>query len=153
MRSLVYVLACIAIAMPAGLGGGGDPDPDSPTCRASLEGDLLVTGIDFPGGYSVEGPWTVLDSHRTARDDGAQGQLLTAVLDRIVEVQNTGQRVESSFPSPIETTFEGRDDAELVQRAAEVWCVVVMKAQGHMRSIPPAEQAPIRMAMLDRPFG
>jgi hypothetical protein len=135
MRFMIHALACLAIAIPVGLGGGGEPgeEDDGPLCRASLEGDQLTTAIEFADGYTVEGPWTVV----LAEQDAEARQMLTAVLDRIVEVRGeSGDRVESPFPTPIETTFEGRDDAEVVQRAAEVWCVVVMKAQGHIPAVP-----------------
>lgn len=151
MRFLINCLACFAIAIPVALGGNGeipaDDVADSPTCRASLDGEALTTAIEFIDGSRVEGPWRVVANLATEIANGESGHMVTAVLDRIVEVNATsGDRVESAFPTPIETTFEGRDDAEVVQRAAEIWCVVVMKAQGKLHDSPNGGTAPLRVA-------
>ena len=61
---------------------------------------------------------------------------MNASLDRIIEVQpGTGQRVTTPFPEPIETTFDGESEQELVERAAQIWCLTVIRAQqNHQRN-------------------
>jgi hypothetical protein len=97
----------------------------TPTCRAERLGEALITRIEYPDGYRVEGPW------RITRDTRA-GSLSTiqAVLDRIVEFRPlTSTQQMTSLPSAIEMTFRGRSPVALLEEAANVWCVTVMKAR------------------------
>src|SRR5690606_16947219 len=83
-----------------------------------------------PDGYAVEGPWRVTGNRPVALEDGRPGMAMSASLDRIVEVDPaTGQRITTPFSEPIQTTFEGQSEEDLVYRAAQIWCLTVLKAQ------------------------
>jgi len=133
MRFFSILVTALALVLPAPLAAqtGGQ----APSCRGSLEGDRLTTTITFPNGYTVEGPWRVSGNRPVALEDGTRGVAMNASLDRIIEVQpGTGQRVTTPFPEPIETTFDGESEQELVERAAQIWCLTVIRAQqNHQR--------------------
>src|SRR5690606_30058943 len=99
-------------------------------------GDRLTTTITFPNGYTVEGPWHVSGNRPVSLEDGTRGVAINASLDRIIEVEpGTGQRVTTPFPEPIETTFDGQNEQQLVERAAQIWCLTVIRAQqNHQRN-------------------
>jgi hypothetical protein len=128
MRFLMNTILVLALAAPAGL--SAQEPGNAPACRGSLDGDQLTTTIEFPDGYAVEAPWRVTWDRTASLEDGRRGVIASARLDRIVEVDpSTGQRVVTPFPDPIETTFEGHSEEELVYRAAQIWCLTVIKAQ------------------------
>ncbi len=128
MRFLRKAVAALALAAPAGL--SAQAPADAPACRADLDGDRLTTTIEFSDGYAVEAPWSVNWNRSASLEDGSRGVAAAARLDRIVEVDPaTGQRVVTPFPEPIQTTFEGRSEEELIYRAAQIWCLTVLKAQ------------------------
>jgi hypothetical protein len=134
MRFFSILVTALALAVPAPLAAqaGGQ----APACRGSLEGDRLTTTIIFPNGYTVEGPWRVSGNRPVALEDGTRGVAMNASLDRIIEVEpGTGQRVTTPFPEPIETTFDGENEQQLVERAAQIWCLTVIRAQqNHQRN-------------------
>lgn len=128
MRFIINAIALLALAVPAGL--RAQATGNAPACRANLDGDQLTTSIEFPDGYAVEAPWRVAWNRSASLEDGRTGVVASAQLDRIVEVTpGTGQRVVTPFPEPIATTFEGASEEELVYRAAQIWCLTVLKAQ------------------------
>ena len=128
MRFLINTILVLALAAPAGL--SAQEPGNAPACRGSLDGDQLTTTIEFPDGYAVEAPWRVTWDRAASLEDGRRGVVASAKLDRIVEVDpSTGQRVVTPFPDPIETTFDGHSEEELVYRAAQIWCLTVIKAQ------------------------
>jgi len=128
MRKLWNAMLLVALIIPAGL-EAQTRDP-APACRGSLDGNRLTTTIEFADGYAVEAPWRVSWTRGAAFEDGTSGMVANAVLDRIIESNSrNGERIETSFPEPIETTFEGATEEELVYRAAQVWCLTVLKAQ------------------------
>lgn len=128
MRFLVHAVALLALAVPA-LAGAQEP-ANAPACRASLDGDQLTTTIEFSDGYAVEAPWQMTWNRSASLEDGRRGVSAIARLDRIVEVTpGTQERVMTPFPEPIETTFEGATEQELAYRAAQIWCITVLKAQ------------------------
>jgi len=128
MRFLFKAVTALALLAPAGL--GAQAPPDAPACRADLDGNRRTTTIEFSDGYAVEAPWTVHWTRAASLEDGSRGVAADASLDRIVEVEpGTGQRVVTPFPEPIQTTFEGRSEEELIYRAAQIWCLTVLRAQ------------------------
>jgi hypothetical protein len=128
MRFLIHAAMLLALAMPVRL--GAQTPAKAPACRAALDGDLLTTTIEFENGYAVEAPWQVTWNRSASLEDGSRGVQATARLDRIVEVNpGTHERVMTPFPEPITTTFEGHSEQELAYRAAQIWCLTVLKAQ------------------------
>lgn len=128
MRWISKLLALLALVVPAGL--SAQQRGVEPACRASLDGDRLTTVIEFPDGYAVEAPWRVTWNRAAALEDGRPGVVAGVELDRIIERDPaTGQRVETPFPEPIQTTFEGATEEQMVYRAAQIWCLTVLKAQ------------------------
>lgn len=143
MRFLINAIALVALAIPAGL--IAQNPGNAPACRASLDGDQLTTTIEFPDGYAVEAPWRVAWNRSASLEDGRPGVVAAARLDHIVEVDPaTGQRVATPFPEPIETTFEGHSEEELIYRAAQIWCVTVLKAQERKPAEGAQPSAPAR---------
>ncbi|MBI4409235.1 MAG: hypothetical protein HY561_05975 [Gemmatimonadetes bacterium] len=128
MRSVVQAVALLALLVPAGLRAqAGD---ESPTCRATLEDQDLTTAIHFSNGYIVEAPWRITGNQNASLQNGRAGVVMSAVLDRIIETDPaSGQRLTTPFDQPIETTFEGESDEDLVSRAAHVWCLTVLRVQ------------------------
>jgi hypothetical protein len=105
---------------------------DGPACRAELTGSRLLTTIEFPTGLKVEGPWRVL--HNAEVIDEQPNFVMYATLDRIIETDAlTGGHHIVPFPEPISLSFEGTSQSELIQRAAQVWCVTVMRAQENQK--------------------
>lgn len=137
MRSLIHVLAALAVlAAPAGL--SAQTNDNSPACRADLDGERLTTTIRFSDGYTITAPWEVEWNRPAALDNGAEGVAVGATLDRVVEVDpETGERRVTPFPEPIETTFEGENEEAMVYRAAQIWCLTVLKAQQNSKSKAP----------------
>jgi hypothetical protein len=105
---------------------------EGPACRAELKGLDLLTILELPSGVRVEGPWRVVHSAETV--DGGTTFLMFATVDRVVERDPvTGKHSIVPFPRPVSLAFEGETQTELVQRAAQVWCVTVMRAQENQR--------------------
>lgn len=128
MRFLINTALALALAAPVGL--SAQVPGDAPACRADMDGNRLTTTIEFSDGYAVEAPWSVTWNRSASLQDGSRGVAAAASLDRIVEVDPaTGQRVVTPFPEPIETTFEGQSEDELIYRAAQIWCLTVLRAQ------------------------
>lgn len=140
MRFLIGAVALIALAMPAQI--WAQEPPKAPACRAALDGDQLTTTIEFSDGYAVEAPWQVTWNRGASLEDGRPGLTATARLDRIVEVKpGTKERVMTPFPEPITTTFEGQSEQELAYRAAQIWCLTVLKAQEQASTKPAGKPA------------
>lgn len=140
MRFLIGAVALMALAMPARV--GAQEPPKAPACRAALDGDLLTTTIEFSDGYAVEAPWQVTWNRSASLENGETGMSATARLDRIVEVRpDTKERVMTPFPEPITTTFEGQNEQELAYRAAQIWCLTVLKAQEQISRKPAGKPA------------
>lgn len=115
----------MAMLLPAS--GAGDP-PARPGCSAELVGLDLLTTAELPTGVVVQAPWRI--THRAIRDDDTTVFVMFAVLDRVIERdQLTGDRNIVPFPEPVRLVFEGATQTEVVNRAAQVWCVTVMRAQ------------------------
>lgn len=128
MRFTAIALTLVALWAPTGL--SAQESADAPACRADLDGDELTTAIEFSDGYAVEAPWRVSWDRAATMENGEAGVTAAAELDRIVELDpDTGRRVVTPFPEPIETLFEGANEDELVYRAAQIWCLTVLKAQ------------------------
>lgn len=128
MRSPINALALIALLIPVGL--TAQAQDQAPACRADLDGDRLTTTIEFADGYAVQAPWDVEYNRPATLQNGQSGIEVGASLDRIIEVNpDTGERVVTPFPEPIETTFQAANEQELAYRAAQVWCLTVLKAQ------------------------
>ncbi len=129
MRFMMTAVVAAALALPVGA-GAQLAAARAPVCRATMDGGQLTTVVQFEDGYTVEGPWQVLQNRAASLDDGAKGIQVGARLDRIVEVDPaTGERQATPFPNPVDVTFEGHTQDELITRAAQIWCASVMKAR------------------------
>ncbi|HEX9107861.1 MAG TPA: hypothetical protein VF832_11545 [Longimicrobiales bacterium] len=128
MRSIMTVVAVVAALVPATV-GAQQISRIPPVCKASMDGGQLTTVVQFDDGYTVEGPWQVLQNRAASLDDGIKGIQVGARLDRIVEVDPSGSRQATPFPNPVDVTFEGHNQDELMSRAAQIWCASVMKAR------------------------
>lgn len=134
----------LALLVP---GSGAHRVEDGPACRAELKGLDLLTIVELPSGLMVEGPWRVI--HTADMEDGDAHYTMFATLDRVVERNPiTGNRAITPFPQPISLTFEGTSQLELVQRAARVWCVTVMRAQENkaLEQVSPQQPMETRVA-------
>mgnify|MGYP001198383685 FL=1 len=129
--------------------GRESPAEPEPSCRGRLDNVLLTTTLQFPDGYAVEGPWRVISNREQPLEDGTMGRAVAASLDRVIEVDEAGNRSETPFPEPIETVFEGRTETELVYNAAQTWCRTVLQAHG-ARTNPAPGAEPQRLARVAR---
>jgi hypothetical protein len=119
----------LAVLMPA---GGAERVEDGPACSAELKGHALTTTLELPTGTRVEAPWRVV--HTGEMVEGKATFVMFATLDRVIERNpTTGSRSIVPFPAPVSLAFEGASQTETVQRAAQVWCVTVMRAQENDR--------------------
>jgi hypothetical protein len=126
---------------------------DGPACHAELRGLTLVTTVDLPSRVRVEGPWKL--SHAGALDmtNGTAHFRMEAELDRVVQIDAvTGLERETRLGSPVRLVFEGSDQKDLVRRAAQVWCVTVMRAQENhaLDQISPMQPKPVKIALAAR---
>jgi hypothetical protein len=112
----------------------------SPTCHAVRKGQDLITRIEFPDGYSVEGPW-----HVKSLISAGSGSTLTAVLDHIVESRpfTTGGPQTTALPAAIEISFKGSNMDRILNEAADLWCMTVLRA----RPLSPSMSAPDENAL------
>jgi hypothetical protein len=136
----------LALLVPA---GDSEKVEDGPACRAQLSGLDLLTIIEFPSGLTVEGPWRVVHS---ADMEAEETQfVMFATLDRVIEKDAlTGSRSIIPFPEPVSLAFEGPSQKELIQHAAQVWCVTVMRAQENqqLQRLSPSKAMNTRVAAL-----
>jgi hypothetical protein len=115
----------LALLLPA---GGAEKVRGGPACRAEVQGLKLVTVVQLPGGMVVEGPWRIV--HGGEMKDDQTHYVMLASLDHVVERDVvTGEQKLIPFPEPVNLAFEGTSQRELVERAAQIWCVTVMRAQ------------------------
>ncbi len=136
MRFKIGGAVLAALVFPAAV-AAAQPPAQEPVCRASIDGQHLTTVVRFEDGYTVEGPWQVLENRAAALADGSHGIRVGARLDRIVEVDpQTGARESTAFDHPVDVTFEGRDRGELMERAARIWCASVSKARAQEPATP-----------------
>jgi hypothetical protein len=99
----------------------------------------------------VEGPWRIVHGGEL-RDDQTHYVML-ATLDRVIERDVvTGEQKVIPFPEPVNLAFEGVNQQELIERAAQVWCVTVMRAQENqaLDRLPPNQGSITRIAALPR---
>jgi hypothetical protein len=136
----------LAVLVPA---GGAQKVEDGPACRAELNGLNLLTVLELPSGLRVEAPWRVV--HSGSDENGQTKFVMFATADRVVETDPvTGVRNIIPFPQPVSLAFEGASQRELVQRAAQVWCVTVMRAQENqdLQQLSPVAVRGTRVTML-----
>jgi hypothetical protein len=136
----------LAVLLP---GTGVERVSDGAACRAELKGHDLVTILEMATGVRVEGPWRVL--HRGDMTETGPRFVMYATLDRVVERNPlSGSEHVVPLPRPVSLAFEGDTQTELVQRAAEVWCVTVMRAQENqtLDRLPPENGLRTRVATL-----
>lgn len=101
----------------------GAPDaPEDRTCHGDLQGNVLKTTIEFEDGSRLIGPWRVAHQSQDANR-------VTAVLDRVIEVDGRGELRTTPFPHGIAVLFEGRDERDMIDNAAQVWCSTVRRAR------------------------
>lgn len=138
MRGLTIVAAAAALLITSG--ASAQQTDAVPTCSGELDGTRLTTTIEYADGYAVEAPWRVLTNRPVSSEPG---RVIAVHLDRIVErVPESGQKVTTPFPNPIQTTFEGADMDAIVSQAAQVWCVTVMNVREDGGSMVPEKSAP-----------
>jgi hypothetical protein len=102
----------------------------APICQAERRGESLITRIEYPDGYKVEGPWRI-----TSDLQAGTMSTVRAVLDHIVEFKPlTSTQQMTALPSAIEMTFRGTSLNALLEEAANVWCITVMKARASLDS-------------------
>lgn len=121
-----------------------------PACRAEVKGTQLLTVYEMPGGMLVEGPWQVVNTGEAR--DGRTHFTMFAVLHHVVERDLlTGEKQVIPFPEPVQLAFEGETQREVMQRAAQVWCVTVMRAQENqsLDRISPRRSHVTRVAMIE----
>lgn len=134
----------VALLMPT---GGTNLAVETPSCRAEIRGQSLVTVVELPTGVAVEGPWKISQ----ATDESGEAVRVLATLDHVVETDAlTGGRNVIAFPRPVSLQFEGRSQEDVVRRAARVWCVTVMRAQENQTLDMLEDRAPERIAALAR---
>jgi hypothetical protein len=115
----------LAMTLPA---DPADLARNVPTCSADLQGSALNTQMEFADGYTVEGPWRVMQTSTGELRGGGEGRIIAAVIDRIVEKDAlTGQHRTIPFGQGIAVTFEGSTHDELEEQAADLWCAAVMR--------------------------
>jgi hypothetical protein len=139
----------LAVLVPA---SGAQKVEDGPACRAELRGLDLTTTLELPTGMRVEAPWRVV--HTGDVEEGRTKFVMFATLDRVIERDPvTGTRSITPFPQPVSLAFEGESQEELVQRAAQVWCVTVMRAQenSELQKLSPSAVRAGRVAVLPQP--
>jgi hypothetical protein len=125
---------------------------DGPACSAQLEGHDLTTTLELPTGTRVEAPWRVV--HTGEMVEGKPVFVMFATLDRVIERNpKTGSRSIVPFPEPVSLAFEGHSQTEVVQRAAQVWCVTVMRAQENdkLQRLSPEPALGTRVAVQSQP--
>ncbi|HSJ05726.1 MAG TPA: hypothetical protein VK936_03420 [Longimicrobiales bacterium] len=135
----------LAVLLP---GTGVEPTSDGAACRAELKGHDLVTTLEMPTGVWVEGPWRVL--HRGDVTETGTRFVMYATLDRVVERNPlSGSQHVVPLPRPVSLAFEGDTRSEVVQRAAEVWCVTVLRAHENqtLDRLPPEKGLQTRVAV------
>src|SRR5690606_16440088 len=131
----------LALLIPT---GGAHMAEAGPTCRAELKGVNLLTVVELPNGLVVEGPWRI-DQHSSGNSPFG----MIATLDHVIERDAlTGSRNVIPFPEPVQLAFEGKTQEEVVQRAARVWCVTVMRAQENQRPDQLSEPTAARITAL-----
>jgi hypothetical protein len=122
-----------------------------PSCRAEVQGLKLVTVVHLPGGMVVEGPWRIV--HGGEMKDDQTHYVMFASLDRVIERDVvTGEQKVIPFPEPVNLAFEGTNQREMVERAAQIWCVTVMRAQENQAfdRLPSNQGGITRIAALPR---
>lgn len=122
------------------------------TCRAELKGVNLLTVMELPSGIVVEAPWQII--HRGVDEARVKRFVVFATLDRVIEKDEiTGARKIVPFPEPIRLGFEGNTHEEVVENAAQVWCVTVMRAQENqsLDRLSPTEAQHARITALPGP--
>jgi hypothetical protein len=121
---------------------------DIPECHAAIEGGMLNTRVEFAGGYAIEGPWRVMHNGRAELHDGREGRAISAVLERMVEIDAiTGSHRMTEFPQGIAIRFVGHTQDELIEKAAQLWCLAVMRMRGGATGrFAPATIPPQRVA-------
>ncbi len=136
MRFKIGGAVLAALVFPAAV-AAAQPPAQEPVCRASIDGQHLTTVVRFEDGYTVEGPWEVLENRAESLSDGSHGIRMGARLDRIVEVDpQTGARQSTAFDHPVDVTFEGRDRGDVMERAARIWCASVSRARAQEPATP-----------------
>jgi hypothetical protein len=114
----------LAVLLPA----GGAEVNDGRSCKAEVKGLKLLTIVHLPGGIVVEGPWEIV--HSGEMREQQPHYVMLARLDHVVERDAiTGEQKVIPLPAPVNLTFEGTSQHDLVEHAAQIWCVTVMRAR------------------------
>ncbi|HEX6559191.1 MAG TPA: hypothetical protein VF021_06995 [Longimicrobiales bacterium] len=118
-------VALITGILLATAGAQAQTTRNAPVCKAEPRGGDIVTRIQYPDGYVVEGPWRLM-----SRSDQKSATTVVAVLDRIVEMQPLSQkRQTTALPNAVEMTFSGTSFDDVLVEAAHVWCMTVIQAR------------------------
>ncbi len=116
---MALVFATALAAFP----GAPDAQEDR-ACRGDLQGNVLRTTIEFEDGSRLIGPWRV--ARQETRDPAHR---VTAVLDRVIEVDGEGELRTTPFPHGVAVLFEGHSEKDMIDNAARVWCSTVRRAR------------------------
>jgi hypothetical protein len=136
----------LALLLPA---GGAERAGSGPACKAEVQGLKLLTAVQLPGGMVVEGPWRIV--HGGELKENATHYVMLATLDHVIERDMvTGEQKVIPFPEPVKLAFEGTNQRDLVERAAQIWCVTVMRAQENqaLDRLPSSQGSITRIAAL-----
>ncbi len=133
MTTMALVFAAALHAFP-----GAPAESQDQACRGELHGNELRTTIEFNDGSSLIGPW------RIAQVAGSDEHRVTAVLDRVIEVDQRGASQTTPFPHGVAVLFEGRNERDMIDNAAEVWCSTVRRARS-VSGVEWSMQQPVRV--------
>ncbi len=135
MTTMALVFAAALHAFP-----GAPMEPQDQACRGELDGNELRTTVEFDDGSRLIGPW------RIAHVAGSDEHRVTAVLDRVIEMDRRGSTRTTPFPHGVAVLFEGRSERDMIDNAAEVWCATVRRARS-AHGVEWSLQQPVRVTM------
>jgi len=120
MTTMALVFATALHAFP---GAPEMPEkPENRACRGDLQGDVLRTTIEFEDGSRLIGPWRIARAQQRVHS-------VTAVLDRVIEVDQRGASQTTPFPHGVAVQFKGGSEQDMIDHAARVWCSTVRQAR------------------------
>jgi hypothetical protein len=122
------------LLLPALLAGCmyGTPGPEAlaPSCRATLRGASLMTVIDFPSGFRLEGQWQVLGLGPPDGLPTTKAMVVDLLLDQLSQADTAGSEAYSiPLARSLRLRAEGPSAAEALQQVTDTWCSSVLEAR------------------------